>query len=240
MTKAYRRKSVKVFTDNQAAIDAITNLTKHSGQASSVTLQWIPGHKYISGNETVDEMAKQATDQSTPKVWNLAKLRTTTKRTIKSVFKQRWARLWTEEPTGRKLFDLVKAPHRKNVKFYSGMQKAAASTIIRARTGTIGPKGYLGSTKLADSRDCECGRGVKTVKHLVLNCIKPRIQALRTEIWPQPLTDVGRGLLDPLEATNIAKLLLRSHTLGQIGRVNIGARPPATKPVKYEQKILHS
>ena len=75
-----RKRDVWIFTDNQAAIMRIRTLKPVPGQEISIalahtelttlkctlTIQWVPGHTYVAGNEKADELAKLATTQRPP------------------------------------------------------------------------------------------------------------------------------------------------------------------------------
>jgi len=73
---------VWIFTDNQAAIMRIRTLKPGPGQEISIalthistelkalkctlTIQWVPGHTDVAGNEKADQHAKLATTQRPP------------------------------------------------------------------------------------------------------------------------------------------------------------------------------
>lgn len=100
------------------------------------------------------------------------------------------------------------------------MPEVVATTVTRARTGLIGLKGYLGAIGLADSRDCRCGEGAETVKHLVLSCQHPQVREARKKAYgwrPRPW-NVRHELKTRPEM--LAEFLLKSGALGHIGRAN--------------------
>jgi len=119
-------------------------------------------------------------------------------------------------------FNLVEKPHPNTLNLYSYTPRIFSTIIIRARTQAIGLKGYLGAKNLAPTRECDCGMGIETVKHLVLSCSK--YQQLRQSIWrsASPI-DLREELGNKQKAIKIAVFLLRSGTLGQQGRANKSA-----------------
>ena len=75
---------------------------------------------------------------------------------------------------------------------------------------------------MAPTRECDCGMGIETVKHLVLSC--SRHHQLRQTIWKgDGPTDLREELDNKQKAIKIAVFLLRSGTLGQQGRANKSA-----------------
>ena len=168
----------------------------------------------IEGNELVDRLAKEAAlDPGVPKPPDLTLLRTTVKRTLKTNFKARWAQYWQNGRFGRRLFDLIQAPYRSTLKLYENLPRVISSTIIRARTGSIPLKAYLGSIRLSPTTECACQEGHETVKHLVLNC--PMYTALRTRIWgTQHPWNLKEELSTATKATKVATFLIRIGALG--------------------------
>lgn len=234
-------RNVTIFTDNQAVIARMANPSNRSGQfyfqlcinlvselrerGCTVTIQWVPGHKDVFGNEKADIAAKDAAEGRFPPPPVLIALETTARRTIRQKFKKRWESAWRKATTGKQLREILDAPHKKTLAWYHGMPKLLATTIIRARTGAIGLKGYLGKINIADTRECHCGSSAETVKHLVLGCSDEMIRAHREDIWGKhPPRDINSELCDREGAMKIARFLLKTGLLGQQGRPNESAR----------------
>jgi len=57
---------------------------------------------------------------------------------------------------------------------YKGLTKPQCSILIQLRSGVTGIASCLYRLKVPnfDSPDCSCGRGVETVKHLLIDCLK--------------------------------------------------------------------
>ena len=63
-----------------------------------------------------------------------------------------------EFTTGRKFYNIIS-------------NRKTANTLARLRTGHCGLKQYQHRFNLAKSLFCECGEGMKTVEHYLLECI---------------------------------------------------------------------
>ena len=102
--------NVYLFTDNQAAIQAIESPKQQSGQyiiksildridkiyeakpTSNIHIKWVPGHKDIEGNEQADQAAKTAATSSTmpPNI----RMKSAQNRLIQSMTKTKWETDW--------------------------------------------------------------------------------------------------------------------------------------------------
>ena len=245
-----------VFTDNQAVIQAIQRPTNKSGQqyiktiihfmdelrnkGSTICIHWIPGHSNIRGNDWVDRLAKEATGWTgdgqprsppTSMIPGLVQMRSAISRKVKAVNKRDWHQSWRTGKFGRELFELIKEPHVRTLQIYDNLPRILSSILIRARTGAINLKGYLGRRGIVPSRDCDCGHGVETVKHLVLHC--QLHNNLRRQIWGSQLpTDLWGELGKVASATKIARFLLKTGALGHIGRAERSTQASLEMPIQ--------
>ena len=76
-----------------------------------VVLQWIPGHSRVQGNESADSLAKTGASLPQPDVPDSMD---TVKKMIKSNLKEEWLENWTNNNTGRALYNNMDAPKKKD------------------------------------------------------------------------------------------------------------------------------
>ena len=82
-----------------------------TNHAIKLTMQWIPGHTDIHGNERADRLAKQGSLRTQPpKPTTL----NTAKQMIKQTCKQEWVKGCKSGTTGRKVYENMKTPKHKD------------------------------------------------------------------------------------------------------------------------------
>jgi ribonuclease HI len=104
----HERTEWRIFTDSQAAIKAINNPYRQSGQAIindfldciddikdkyphlRIKIIWIPGHAMIDGNERADAEAKKVAIHPTSQPYNHRPLKSARIRAIKEAAKKQW------------------------------------------------------------------------------------------------------------------------------------------------------
>ena len=132
-----------------------------------VVLAWVPNPVGIKGNETADELAKQALNFN---VLDLKVPYTDLKVNVNSVFKQKWQAQWNACPDN-KLFQIN--PTVGDFYVWTGLSCREEIVITRARIGHT----YFTHSYLLKGEDmpwripCHCP---DTVKHILLDCIDLR------------------------------------------------------------------
>ena len=193
-----------IFTDSQAAIQAVVKSRNQSGQylvhgirqrllaaqmmSIKVAIHWIPSHAEIEGNEQADILAKQATGwrkdgtgPRAPTFPSLQSLSSAAKRTTKARMEAYWEKEWEKGETGRELYRLAPKISKQRLKIHNDLPKALSAILTQIRTGKAALRSYLHRIKRAPDSRCTCG-DEQTGRHVLVEC--PNFKELRKEIWP--------------------------------------------------------
>lgn len=166
---------VAFFTDCRSVLDKITipdDNTTHEVTTSlsrlsnkcKVSLQWIPAHCGIQGNETADRLAKtggQMNQEREPLSY----------KEIKTIIKRRQNDSWNA-----RIKDSQNDP-------WEEMGRQAQTTIFRLRTGHCRLLFHLHRLHVAHTNECPCGTGLQTPEHVLQEC--PLHRKERNEHWPE-------------------------------------------------------
>ena len=147
--------------ENQILRD--TNCELHSlQQKTSLTLQWIPSHCGIAGNEKADKLSKSGStmnQESNPVNYKEAKT------IIKSTFQENW----------KKHHNIENKDDLENLK------RNDQVIIFRLRTGHCRLLSHLHRLKISHTDECPCGTGPQTPEHLLQYC--PTYKTQREDTW---------------------------------------------------------
>ena len=134
-------------------------------KTTKVTLQWIPAHTGISGNEMVDLLAKQGSQQQQPN----SKL---TYQEVKTLINNRRKTMFQQKTNG---YNPSKDPMYQ-------LNRHEQTTIFRLRTGHCGLRNHLKRIGVVPTSLCPCGEADQTPEHVLQNCSLHERE--RQQIWP--------------------------------------------------------
>lgn len=147
-----------------------------------LTLQWIPGHEGIPGNELADKHAKTAATgpqkssrQDRLPLYlrqeGLPQSISAAKRAQREISKVRWTKAWQNSPriTRATKFN-AHSPSHTLANHILRIPKPHTTAYIRLRTGHIGLNKHLHRIKKTESPSCKCGAPQETVEHYLTVC----------------------------------------------------------------------
>ena len=144
----------------------------------AVTLQWIPSHCNLPGNEGADSLAKEGTTKQQVD-------RSTSYLEVKTILKAKQHSKWRH-----------KHPRYNKADPFYLLTRREQVTAFRLRTGHSSLKYHLYSKlRIGHTEQCPCGTGSQTTEHLLQSC--PAYEPLRKGIWPDH-TPVARKLYGSL------------------------------------------
>ena len=149
-----------------AATRELQDSLKRLAALRPFTLQWIPAHCGIQGNEKADSLAKEGSKKEQP-VPELSFCE------AKSLIRHRTRVIWRSSHGG---YDYQRdALH--------SLGRSDASAIYRLRTGHCGLRAHLWRLHLVDTALCPCAQADQTPAHILQDC--PLHAAQRGRTWPE-------------------------------------------------------
>ena len=136
--------NVVIFTDSKSVLECLNNNsvptsairdlmksihTFSKKYGNEISLQWIPSHCNIKGNESADKLAKEGAMMDQP---DKPVPLNTCKQIIKSNIQIEWMSGWAQDKTGRKYFPYMPKPNKKDP--LNKLERKEQSIIFRLRT----------------------------------------------------------------------------------------------------------
>jgi ribonuclease HI len=211
-----------ILSDSQAAIQAVQNPQRPSGQyvlsciydhvralrsqySKNITLRWIPAHVGVPGNEAADGSAKCAALVGAEGATGgkggsgadqpTTRLAAAAKRMVRERIQDRWKKQWESERTAQPTKRLVEWPSKKTLRLYEGLSKPRSSIMIQMRSMRIALRHFLYKINEVESDKCPCGEGSQTPRHVLLQC--ETFGELRRRLFDQLHQAIG-----PFEMSN--------------------------------------
>lgn len=169
--------SVSIFTDSMSTLQALDSpdpgpliqslkaslatLTKKA----PTTLQWVPAHVGLSGNEHADRLAKEGSQLTQPNT-------SVTYEEAKTLLRSRFRRDWASLNDGYQA-------HQDPIQT---LERRHQTTIFRLRTGHCGLRAHLKRIGVANTALCQCEQADQTPSHILQDC--PLYEELRQQSWP--------------------------------------------------------
>lgn len=173
------KEKVVIFTDALSVLQALNQPSKdlnvlvdiltELSEKTQLTLQWIPAHCGLQGNEKADQLAREggAMEQENKQV-SYSEEKTQIKTTLKKKWKQEHLN------------------HDSNDCYYD-LSRGDQVIIFRLRTGHNRLRHHMYTKlKIGDSDKCPCNTASMTTAHLLQDC--PLHEVIRRNIWPDETT----------------------------------------------------
>ena len=162
--KTKAKKDIVVFSDAKSVLQALESgkfdnstirelmkttdclITEHGVK---LTLQWIPGHVNIQGNERADTLAKRGASCPQPDVPTSIE---NTKQTIRANKKEEWMNEWASGDTGRVMFQYMTTPKPKDS--INELKRNESVTIFRLRTQHVPLNSHLRRIGVTEDSSC--------------------------------------------------------------------------------------
>ena len=208
-------KDLFILTDSQSALDAIESYKDESSKqiedllqicnntslkyGINITLQWIPGHCGIYGNEKADALAKLGSNMAQK---DETVSYSTAKSLAKEYSKSSWRNSWIQNDKGRALFKHQPAPNPKDA--INLLDRKHQCNIFRLRTEHALLNMHRNRLNpLAPPQCRHCNHPYETVEHHLLYC--GQLKELRKKFLPDnpTISNCLYGNRDQLTKTSL-------------------------------------
>jgi ribonuclease HI len=184
-----------LYTDNQAAIQAVVKPGQQSGQSIilsildsaeelqqvrpqlTITIVWVPGHEDIPGNELADIEAKKAAQPNGALSNEFAHraMKSAKNTAIHKNANSTWEKEWENgKGRGQHLRAIMQRPNTTSgPKLYANIDNISRQQLAwlaRLRTGHVSLNQYLCRFNITPCPRCACGKSTETVAHFLLRC----------------------------------------------------------------------
>lgn len=175
---------LQFLKSNQEKDCPLTKALAELSETHNVTLQWVPSHCNLYGNEMADHLAKEGCQLPQE---DLA----VTYDEAKAIIKTKSEALWKE---AHPAFN-PKDP-------YYQLSRQEQCLIFRLRTKHNRLRHHLfHKFRIGQTDQCPCGTGSQTTEHILQTC--PLLDTSRKEVWPEPVSETQKlyGTLRDLQRT---------------------------------------
>lgn len=177
-------RKILIISDSQSCLSSIANFSNPRMHpdilrirsvvyeltigGSEVEFLWVPAHKGIDGNETVDELAKST---------EFSLINTTISAYYKDFYGlqkqscfQKWQDIWNNSTMGRRFYSIKSNVNNQPWFLDSPFNRQDIVSICRLRFGHVRVNSHLHKINIVDSPMCECGTAEETIDHALFIC----------------------------------------------------------------------
>jgi len=198
--KEEKQKTALIHTDSKITLQLLLNRKRHTHLIDiikrtvlelecldwKIDFTWIKAHAGHEGNETADQLAKEAAgNKNLEESYNKIPKSSIT-RVLQAKSTKQWQTEWESTikgPTTRSFFPNIEDRLRLRI-----TPTPNFTTLV---TGHGNLKTYLHKYKIIDDPQCNCTKGEQTVEHIIYNCElheqerdKLKTVVAKTEQWP--------------------------------------------------------